>query len=89
MKLATLDVVIVLVYLAGISYALYVIHPMLAHSWLGSGDVIEKYAKRPLLFAVLFCLAHLSTYYYERRWIDFGKSLASRSRSEPGGQTHA
>ena len=43
-----------LVFVAGISYALYVIHPMLNFTWLGSGDVIVKYLKRPLLFAVLF-----------------------------------
>ena len=69
-----------LVYVAGISYALYVIHPMLAASWLGSGDLIEKYAKRPLLFAALFLLAHLSTGYYERRWIALGKRLAGSPR---------
>lgn len=69
-----------LAYLAGISYALYVIHPMLAASWLGSGDIVEKYAKRPLLFAALFVLAHLSTGYYERRWIAFGKRLAGSHR---------
>jgi peptidoglycan/LPS O-acetylase OafA/YrhL len=66
----------ILIYIAGISYALYVIHPALSASWLGSGDIIEKYAKRPLLLMVLFVLAHLSTYYYERRWIALGKGLA-------------
>ncbi len=66
-----------LAYIASISYALYVIHPILAASWLGSGDIVEKYAKRPILFAVLFCMAHLSTFCYERRWIAFGKSLAA------------
>lgn len=79
----------ILAYLAGISYALYVIHPLLAHSWLGSGDLFEKYAKRPLLFAVLFCLAHLSTHYYEKRWIEFGKSLTAKvRRPAAGGQTN-
>lgn len=66
----------VLVYIATISYALYVIHPLLAHSWLGSGSGLEKYMKRPLLFIVLFVLAHISTYHYERRWISLGKRLA-------------
>jgi peptidoglycan/LPS O-acetylase OafA/YrhL len=64
-----------LVFVAGISYALYVIHPMLSHGWLGSGDLVEKYAKRPLLFAALFALAYLSTRYYERRWVSWGKRL--------------
>ncbi|MDB5811951.1 MAG: acyltransferase [Betaproteobacteria bacterium] len=70
-----------LVYVAAISYALYVIHPLLGHTWLGSGATIERYAKRPLLFAALFLLAHLSTFYYEHRWIEFGKQLARRIRN--------
>jgi peptidoglycan/LPS O-acetylase OafA/YrhL len=63
-----------LFYIASISYALYIIHPLLASSWLGSGDLIEKYSKRPLLFAVLFLLAHLSTFYYEQRVMAWGKA---------------
>jgi peptidoglycan/LPS O-acetylase OafA/YrhL len=65
-----------LLYLAVISYALYVIHPLLAATWLGDGDVIEKYAKRPLLFAAVFALAHLSTHYFERWFIERGRMLA-------------
>lgn len=66
-----------LMFIAGISYALYVIHPMLSHIWLGSGDLMEKYAKRPLLFVVLFALAYLSTHFYERKWMAVGKSVAN------------
>lgn len=69
-----------LLFFAGISYALYVIHPMLAESWLGSGDLIEKYEKRPLLFAVLFALAYVSTYCYERPFSELGKKLSRRFR---------
>ncbi len=74
-----------LLFLASISYALYVIHPMLAESWLGSGDVIEKYLKRPLLLAVLFALAYISTNYYEHRFMAYGRSLArfSANRRKP------
>lgn len=68
----------VLLYLALVSYALYVIHPMLAESWLGDGDLVEKYAKRPLLLLVLFSLAHLSTNYFERWFIERGRVLAGR-----------
>ena len=67
-----------LLYLAVISYALYVIHPLLADTWLGSGDVIEKYAKRPLLLLVVFALSHLSTHSYERWFIERGRLLADR-----------
>ena len=68
----------VLIYLATVSYALYVIHPLLAHTWLGEGDLVEKYAKRPVLFMALFALAHLSTFYYEKYWIGFAKRLTSK-----------
>lgn len=67
-----------LLYLAAISYALYVIHPLVADTWLGSGDVVEKYAKRPLLLLVVFALSHLSTHYYERWFIERGRLLADR-----------
>lgn len=71
----------VLVYIASISYALYVLHPALALSWLGEGETLEKYLKRPLLFIALFALAHLSTHYFEQPCIRFGKWLSARLRA--------
>lgn len=68
----------VLSYLAVISYALYVIHPFLLKTWLGEGDVVEKYLKRPLFFAVLFVLAHLSTFYYEKYFTDLSRRVSKR-----------
>lgn len=68
-------------FLAGISFSLYVIHPILAHSWLGSGDVILKYMKRPLLFMVLFMLAMLSTKYFESWFIVYGRKLSNRFKT--------
>ena len=65
-----------LFYIASISYALYVIHPLLASTWLGSGDGWDKYSKRPLLFLILFICAHLSTFYYEHKAIEIGKRLS-------------
>lgn len=65
-----------LFYLASISYALYVIHGGLRYTWLGEGEILEKYIKRPMLFAVLVVLAHLSTFYYEKKFISFGKALS-------------
>lgn len=67
-----------LFYIASVSYALYVIHPFLMHTWLGSGEGLQKYIKRPLLFAVLFISAHVSTFYYESRWIAFGKKISEK-----------
>jgi peptidoglycan/LPS O-acetylase OafA/YrhL len=66
-------------YIATVSFALYVIHHLLMFSWLASGDKWVRYLKRPLLFAVTFGLAHLSTFYFEQRWIDLGKRLSART----------
>ena len=70
-------------YVAEVSYALYVIHGMLVATWLGGGDRLAKYLKRPLLIAATFALAHLSTRYFEqpitRKVRDLGKG---RRRAE-------
>ena len=67
----------VFAYIAAVSYALYVIHGGLRHTWLGEGDTFEKYLKRPLLFAVTFFLAHISTFYYEKKCICWGRRFAA------------
>ena len=67
-----------LAYIAAISYALYIIHPLLDSSWLGNGQVLAKYLKRPLLFVVLFIMAHVSTFYFEARFIAYGRQLAEK-----------
>jgi peptidoglycan/LPS O-acetylase OafA/YrhL len=68
----------VLRYIAEISYALYIVHPLLAATWLGSGAKLVKYAKRPLLILAVFCVAHLSTFHYESYWISLGKRWGKR-----------
>lgn len=68
-------------YLAAVSYAVYVIHEPLTASWLGSGDLLEKYLKRPLLLAVLFGLAHLSTFHFERHFTEWGRRFG-RARNK-------
>jgi peptidoglycan/LPS O-acetylase OafA/YrhL len=68
-------------YVAEISYALYVIHGVLSATWLGSGDRLVRYLKRPLLFGTVFLLAHLSTRYYEQP-ITRGVRDLTRSRRQ-------
>lgn len=65
-------------YVATISFALYVIHHPLIFTWLGTGDTLVRYLKRPLLFAATFGLAHLSTFYFEQQCIAYGKRLSAR-----------
>jgi peptidoglycan/LPS O-acetylase OafA/YrhL len=67
-----------LFYIATVSYALYVLHGGLRHTWLGEGDTLVRYMKRPLLFAATFFLAHISTFYYENYWICLGKKLCAK-----------
>ena len=67
-------------YLADVSFALYVIHPYTISGWFGSGDTWQRYAKRPIAFALLFGLAHLSTFYYERWWRALAHPASLRGR---------
>lgn len=70
-------------YIATVSYAVYVIHHVLMFTWLGSGDKLVKYLKRPLLLGVTFGLAHVSTFYVEHRFIAWGKRLSQGWRGRP------
>lgn len=65
-------------YVASISFAVYVIHGMLGDTWLGSGGTLEKYAKRPVLIALTWLLAHHSTFRFENPMIRLGKRLSHR-----------
>ena len=62
-----------LTYFATISYALYVWHPLFLHGWFYSADRIVRYERRPLALLLALLTAHVSTFYYERFWIDLGK----------------
>lgn len=65
-------------YIATVSYAVYILHGALADTWLGSGDRLARYAKRPLLFGATFALAHLSTFRFERPFTDYAKRVTRR-----------
>lgn len=75
-----------LAYIAEISFALYVIHPITIVGWLGSGEGLEKYIKRPLSLGLSFGLAHVSTHYFEKYFIRFGKKLAERTQTSVVGE---
>jgi peptidoglycan/LPS O-acetylase OafA/YrhL len=71
-----------LTYIATISYALYIFHPITYQGWMGTGGTAVKYGKRVIAIAVAFGLAHLSTFYYEKYWIALGKKW-STPRKKP------
>ena len=63
-------------YIATISYALYMFHPITAHGWMNEGSVWIRYLfKRPVSLALTFTLAHLSTFYWERPCLKAAKRL--------------
>jgi peptidoglycan/LPS O-acetylase OafA/YrhL len=67
-------------YVAQTSYAVYVVHGVLGSTWLGTGDTLVRYLKRPLLILTTFLAAHISTFYFEHAMIDLGKRLGRRRR---------
>jgi len=68
----------ILAYIAAISYALYILHPIVSWGWLASGSLLVKYSKRIPELAAVFALAHLSTFYFEHFWISAGKRWSKR-----------
>jgi peptidoglycan/LPS O-acetylase OafA/YrhL len=79
----------VLGYLAQISYALYVIHPLTYSGWMGEGDVIVRYTKRVGSLFLSFLFAHLSANYYEKYWIGLGHRLATRNERKSASKRSA
>lgn len=68
-------------YIATISFALYVLHPVTMMGWLGEGDSkVIIYLKRPICILLSFAIAHVSTFAFEMRMIAIGKRI-----SGPGG----
>jgi peptidoglycan/LPS O-acetylase OafA/YrhL len=71
-------------YIAAISYALYVIHPLTAHGWWNDGSVLQRYLlKRPLGLVITLIAAHMSSRYWEAAWIQMARRWVD-SRNVPG-----
>jgi peptidoglycan/LPS O-acetylase OafA/YrhL len=69
-------------YVATVSYALYVVHPLTLHGWMNTGGAFDRYVlKRPLSFVAAFVAAHLSTFYWESFWQRAGKGCIARRRT--------
>ncbi len=68
-------------YIATISYALYVIHPLTIQGWWNQGSIFDRYAiKRPISFIMTFAAAHVFTFYWERPWMQAGRQWIIQRR---------
>jgi peptidoglycan/LPS O-acetylase OafA/YrhL len=68
-------------YIATVSYALYIIHPLSIHGWWDSGSALVRYlCKRPISFAATFAMAHLATFHWEQIWTRAGRRLIRKRR---------
>lgn len=56
-------------YIARISYALYIWHPLMVYGVMNTGSTFQRYLlKRPVSWALTWAAAHVSTYYWESIW---------------------
>jgi peptidoglycan/LPS O-acetylase OafA/YrhL len=66
-------------YIADISYALYIWHPLTYIGWMNEGSIWERYLlKRPVSFALTIALAHLSTFYLEKPVVRWAREKTTR-----------
>ena len=65
-------------YIATVSYALYIYHPMMIWGWMNEGTVVERYVfKRPVSWVLAFAAAHASTFWWEARWQALARRLTA------------
>ena len=70
-------------YIAEISYALYIVHPITVHGWFNEGTIAVRYLlKRPVSFALTFAAAHILTRYWEQVWTQKGRQLIFKMREQ-------
>jgi len=63
-------------YIARISYAVYIYHPLMIWGWMNIGTDIERYLlKRPISFLMIWATAHVSTVYWEEKWQALARRL--------------
>ena len=67
-------------YVARISYALYIYHPLMIFGWMNAGsDWVRYLVKRPVSYALTWAAAHASTYWWETHWQKLARQWVARS----------
>lgn len=75
-------------YIARISYALYIYHPLMIWGWMNTGTDVERYLlKRPVSYALTWAAAHASTFWWEARWQALARRLTAgrQAQARPAG----
>ena len=67
-------------YIARISYALYIWHPLMVFGWMNTGsDLVRYLIKRPVSYVLTWAAAHTSTFWWEAPF-----QRMARRMTEPG-----
>lgn len=68
-------------YVAKVSYALYIYHPLAIFGWFNTGSLAEKYLmKRPISYVLAFAMAHASTFFWENRFQKLARQIVKAKR---------
>ena len=68
-------------YIARISYALYIYHPLMVYGFMNAGSTMERYLlKRPVSYLLTWAAAHMSTFWWEQRWQRFAREKIIAAR---------
>lgn len=77
-------------YVARISYALYIYHPLMIFGVMNTGSTLERYLlKRPVSIALTWAAAYLSTTQWEERWQGWARQFLQNRTRTRAGQTEA
>ena len=69
-------------YIAKISYALYIYHPLAVFGWFNQGSLTERYLfKRPISYLLSWIAAHLSTFFWEMPWQKAARTIVKRQQA--------
>ena len=65
-------------YIARISYALYIYHPLMIFGWMNAGsDWLRYLVKRPISYLLTWAAAHASTYFWEMPFQQLARRLVA------------
>ena len=72
-------------YIARISYALYIWHPLMVFGWMNTGsDLVRYLIKRPVSYVLTWAAAHTSTFWWEAPFQRMARRMTEPRSRGPG-----